>query len=82
MKSSLAHTFLDAFKGENSKDRIFPESATLRHITDENGNNIEGEWVMVVLPYDAEYGPTEKTSAFTSGNDFEIDATRIKDEFR
>ena len=35
---------------------------------------------MVVLPYDAEYGPTEKTSAFTSGNDFEIDVTRIKDE--
>lgn len=43
MKSSLAHTFLDAFKGESSKDRIFPERATLRHITDESGNNIEGE---------------------------------------
>lgn len=35
---------------------------------------------MVVLPYDAEYGPTEKTSAFTSGNDFEIDVTQIKDK--
>lgn len=35
---------------------------------------------MVVLPYNAEHGPTEKTSAFTSGNDFEVAVTRIKDE--
>ncbi len=37
MKSSLAQTFQDAFKGETSKDSIFPERATLRHITDERG---------------------------------------------
>ena len=37
MKSSLAQTFQDAFKGETSKDRIFSKRATLCHITDERG---------------------------------------------
>ena len=127
MKSSLAQTFQDAFKGETSKDRIFPQRVTMQNITDESGKTIDGEQVMVVLPYDSEYGPTEKTStllvdaglrreyeqlhtniddakaallkairqtaktrkrnfeneitsAFTSGDDFEVAVTRIKDE--
>ena len=126
MKSSLAQTFQDAAKGVKSQDRIFPARKTSRQITDEDGNEIEGERVLVVLPYDAEYGPTEKTStllvdaklrkeyeqlhiaideskaillkaireqsnsksnfeneisfAFTSGDDFEVAITRIKDE--
>ena len=60
MKSSLAQTFQDASKGKASEDRIFPTRVTSRQITDENGNEIEGEQILVVLPYDAEYGPTEK----------------------
>ena len=62
MKSSLAQTFQDAANKAESKDRIFPTRKTSRHITGEDGNEIEGERILVVLPYDAEYGPTEKTS--------------------
>ncbi len=62
MKSSLAQTFQDAANEVDSKDRIFPKRKTSRQITDEDGNEIGGERVLVVLPYDPEYGPTEKTS--------------------
>jgi hypothetical protein len=62
MKSSLAQTFQDAANGSESADRIFPARKTLRAITDEDGKEISGERVLVVLPYDPEFGPTEKTS--------------------
>lgn len=62
MKSSLAETFKNAADGENSKDRIFPSRTSSRKIHDESGAEIEGERVLVVLPYDSEFGPTEKTS--------------------
>ena len=126
MKSSLAQTFHDAYNEALSEDRIFSARITSRQITDENGNEIKGERVLVVLPYDADYGPTEKTStllvdadlrkeyehlhvtidaaraallkavqevaksksnfeyqitsAFSSGNDFEVAVIRIRDE--
>jgi len=60
MKSSLAETFYDASAGQASKDRIFPDRAALRSIKDEAGVEIEGERVLVVRSYDAEYGLTEK----------------------
>jgi hypothetical protein len=62
MKSSLAQTFQDAAKGAPSEDRIFTARKTSRKIADETGKEIEGERVLVVLPYDPEFGPTEKTS--------------------
>jgi len=62
MKSSLAQTFQDAVKGDDSKDRIFTARKTARKITDETGADIEGERILVVLPYDPDFGPTEKTS--------------------
>jgi len=62
MKSSLAQTFQDAADEKDSEDRIFPTRKTSRKITDEDGEEIVGERLLVVLPYDAEYGPTEKTS--------------------
>ena len=61
MKSSLARTFQDAAKGQPSSDRIFPTRATERTITDENNGEIEKERVLVVLPYDDQFGPSEKT---------------------
>ncbi len=73
MKSSLAQTFQDASEGKPSVDRIFPARVTSRQITDENGNEIDGEQILVVLPYDAEYGPTEKTSTLL------VDATLRKE---
>ena len=62
MKSSLAQTFQDAANEVASKDRIFPTRETSRQIIDEGGDEIGGERILVVLPYDSEYGPTEKTS--------------------
>ena len=62
MKSSLAQTFQDAADERDSEDRIFPARETSRKITDESGAEINGERVLVVRPYDEEYGPTEKTS--------------------
>lgn len=62
MKSSLAKTFQDAANETDSKDRIFATRKTTRSIIDEAGNEIDGNRVLVVLPYDEELGVTEKTS--------------------
>ena len=62
MKSSLAKTFADAATGDDSQDRIFTARKTVRKIIDEAGNEINGDQILVVLPYDSEFGPTEKTS--------------------
>ena len=62
MKSSLAQTFKDASLGQPSLDRIFSDRETTRTIVDSAGNNVDGDRVLVVLPYDEEFGPTEKTS--------------------
>jgi ABC-type lipoprotein export system ATPase subunit len=62
MKSSLAQTFKDAAEGTESEDRIFPDRKTTRKIVDEAGVDIDGERILVVLPYDPEFGVNEKTS--------------------
>lgn len=62
MKSSLAETFLDASKGKETADRIFPDRVTVRHIRDQNDAEIEGERILVIPSYDADFAPTEKTS--------------------
>lgn len=60
MKSSLAETFFDASARRVSEDRIFPKRPALRSIKDETGAEVEGERVLVVRSYDAEYGLSEK----------------------
>lgn len=62
MKSSLARTFQDAAESKESEDRIFPIRETVRKITDEQNQEIEGRRVLVVLPYNEEFGVTEQTS--------------------
>jgi hypothetical protein len=62
MKSSLAETFQDAAKGTESKDRVFEDRKTTRRITDETGADIDGDRILVVLPYDPDFGVNEKTS--------------------
>jgi len=62
MKSSLAQTFKDVSNGKDSEDRIFPTRKTSRKIADEANKEIEGERVLVVGPYDEQFGPTEKTA--------------------
>lgn len=62
MKSSFATVFQDIASGIPSKDRIFPKRVTKRVINDENGIDIQKENVLVIRPYDDEFGHSEKTS--------------------
>lgn len=62
MKTSFAQTFDDIAKSIESKDRIFSERETVRSVTDEDGNPIPKQSVVVIRPYDEVLGHTEKTS--------------------
>ena len=62
MKTSLAQTFKDIAGAIASKDRIFPDRVCIRKITDEAGVDLPKESVLVIRPYDEEFGQTEKTS--------------------
>ena len=62
MKSSLALTFQDAVGGADSSDRIFPKRKTVRKLLDETNQEIDGGRILVVLPYNPQFGITEKTS--------------------
>lgn len=62
MKTSLAQTFKDIAGGTASKDRIFPDRVCIRKITDETDIDLPKESVLVIRPYDEEFGHTEKTS--------------------
>jgi hypothetical protein len=62
MKSSLAQTFSDIANAALSTDRIFVSRVAKRRITDEHGKDLTEESVLVVRPYDEEFGHTEKTS--------------------
>src|SRR5215213_249641 len=62
MKSSLAQTFEDEATGATSADRIFPTRVPSRKITDENGDALSNESILVVRPYDPEFGHSQRTS--------------------
>ena len=62
MKSSLAQTFQDTAEGNDSEDRIFKTRKTVRKITDEADQDVSGDRILVVAPYDEELGITEETS--------------------
>lgn len=62
MKTSLARTFADLARGNQTQDRMFPERETVRQITDHDGKELDSTAVVVVLSYDEELGPTESTS--------------------
>lgn len=52
MKSSLASTFQDIADGNVSRDRIFPNRATVRVVQDENSADIGAANVLVLRPYE------------------------------
>lgn len=52
----------DLAQGRDTGDRMFPERETHRTVSDENGNELEPNDVVVVLSYDEDLGPTETTS--------------------
>lgn len=62
MKSSLAKTFQDAVERRESRDQIFPNRISVRSITDQQRQEIDGHRVLVVDPYDEHLGVNEQTS--------------------
>lgn len=62
MKTSFAQTFKDVAGGEESSDRMFPNRETVRSITDQHGDELAPDSVVVVPSYDENLGPTESTS--------------------
>lgn len=55
MKTSLARTFKDHSQGNDSKDLIYPDRDTTRHISDQDNNPLPSERVFVIEPYDFSY---------------------------
>jgi hypothetical protein len=62
MKSSLAQTFKDLSEDAPSVDRIFDGRASVRRITNDQGNELAKESVLVLPPYDEFFGNAEKTA--------------------
>lgn len=62
MKTSFARTFGDLARGEESSDHLFPERASTRSITDQDGTDVDPSQIVVIVSYDEEMGPTEETS--------------------
>ena len=62
MKSSLAQTFKDIADGVPSRDRVFPGRTTRREITIDAGQELDSNTVLVLPPYDAVFGDSEKTA--------------------
>ncbi|RJL03292.1 phage infection protein [Paracoccus aestuarii] len=62
MKSSLAKTFQDIANKKQSSDKMFPDRLTKRSVLDENGAELDPESVLIIRPYDEDFGSSEKTS--------------------
>lgn len=62
MKTSFALTLADLSRGTDARDRMFPDRDSVRSVTDQDGDEVHGDDVVVVLSYDEELGPTESTS--------------------
>jgi hypothetical protein len=61
-KTSFALTLADLSRGTDARDRMFPDRDSVRSVTDQDGAEVHGDDVVVVLSYDEELGPTESTS--------------------
>ncbi|WP_202617559.1 MULTISPECIES: ATP-binding protein [Citrobacter] len=68
MKTSFSKTFDDLAKGRETKDLIFPDRVSGRVIKDDAGNDIAGNSVFVVEPYNADFS-SEKTSLLLVNSD-------------
>lgn len=62
MKSSFAQVFKDIAEGNDSSDRIFATRVSHRAVTDDAGQALSQDAVMVIRPYAEEFGHSEKTS--------------------
>lgn len=87
MKTSFAQTFKDLANHQESSDRMFPTRETERSITDENGDELDPNDVVVVLSYDEDLGPTESTSTLLVNPELrreyealQVDLVKARDE--
>lgn len=55
MKTSFAKTMGDLSNGKEPQDLIFPERNSRRAVTDDQGNDIAAEQVLVIEPYNADF---------------------------
>ena len=62
MKSSLARVFSDIAEERKSGDRIFKNRDPVRTITDENGNELDPECILVVPPYEPDLNKDEEVA--------------------
>src|ERR1700733_5671817 len=62
MKSSFAQVFKDITQKAVPRDRIFPARISVAKITDENGDNLKPESILVLPPYDEVFSRNERTS--------------------
>src|SRR5690606_26044322 len=59
MKTSLARTFADLSRGEDSKDHVFPDRVCVREILDDSGAQPAADSVAVFLAYDEAYASNQ-----------------------
>ena len=62
MKSSFANTFRDIVSGNETKDLMFENRETVHEITDESGNKLAPDSVLVVGPIGEEFSSDKRTS--------------------
>lgn len=62
MKSSLAKTLQDIADKKKSSDKMFPDRPTKRSVLDENDAELDPESILVIQPYDEDFGSSEKIS--------------------
>ena len=65
MKSSLAKTFQDIQENRNSSDRIFEQRLSDRLIVDETGAEPDPNSILIVRPYDEEFGGSDSEKIST-----------------
>ena len=79
MKSSLAKTFQDIVEKKKSSDRMFPDRPTKRSVLDENDAELDPDSVLIIRPYDEEFGSSEKTSTLLVNADLRREHEKINE---
>ncbi len=77
MKTSFADTFRDFSKSSDTVDRLYPDRVTKRAIVDENNSPLDPDSILVLSPYDATFGLTEKTSTLLVDSQLKIEYEQL-----
>lgn len=83
MKTSFARVFADISQGVTPSDVIFPHRDTKYSIKDDNGNEISGDQIFVVDPYQESFNSTRTATLLVNQDlrrQFEIATTSISEK--